>query len=55
MTGPLRMTAARRVFLAVGTPIALLIIGWAALSAVAWAAQGSFRVNRDVATRDRLV
>jgi hypothetical protein len=55
MTEPLRMTAARRVFLAVGTPVALLIIGWTALSAVAWAAQGSYRVNRDVATHGRPV
>jgi hypothetical protein len=55
MTKPLRMTAARRVFLAVGTPIALLIIGWTALSAVAWAAQGSYRVNLDVATHGRPV
>ena len=55
MTEPLRMTTARRVFLAAGTPVALLIIGWSALTAVAWAAQGSYRVNVGVATRGRPV
>jgi hypothetical protein len=55
MTEPLRMTTARRFFLIAGTPLALLIIGWTALTAVAWAAQGSYRVNLDVATRGRPV
>ena len=55
MTEPLRMTTARRFFLIAGTPVALLIIGWTALTAVAWAAQGSYRVNLDVATRGRPV
>lgn len=53
MTKPLRMTTARRFFLIAGTPVALLIIGWTALTAVAWAAQGSYRVNLDIATRGR--
>ena len=55
MTKPLPMTAARRVFLIAGTPVALLIIGWTALTGVAWAAQGSYRVNLDIATRGRPV
>jgi hypothetical protein len=53
MTEPLRMTTARRFVLIAGTPVALLIIGWTALTAVAWAGQGSYRVNLDVATRGR--
>jgi Putative adhesin len=55
MTEPLRMTTARRFVLIAGTPVALLIIGWTALTAVAWAGQGSYRVNLDVATRGRPV
>jgi hypothetical protein len=49
------MTPARRVFLAAGTPVALLIIGWTALTAVAWAAQGSYRVHLAIPVRGRAV
>jgi hypothetical protein len=45
MTNRLPMTAGRWVALAVGTPLALLAIGWTALTAVAWAGLGSYRVN----------
>jgi hypothetical protein len=45
MTRPLPMTAGRWVALAIGTPLALLAIGWTALTAVAWAGLGSYRVN----------
>jgi Putative adhesin len=45
MTSPLPMTAGRWVALAIGTPLALLAIGWTALTAVAWAGLGSYRVN----------
>jgi Putative adhesin len=43
------------VFLAAGTPVALLIIGWTALTAVAWAAQGSYRVHLATPVRGRAV
>lgn len=55
MTGPLPMTAGRRVALAVGTPLALLAIGWVALTAVAWAGLGSSRVSLSVPTAGRIV
>ena len=45
MTSPLPMTAGRWVALVIGTPLALVAIGWTALTAVAWAGLGSFRVN----------
>lgn len=45
MTTPLPMTAGRWVALVIGTPLALLAIGWTALTAVAWAGLGSHRVN----------
>src|SRR5215470_2221913 len=45
MTSPLPMTPVRWVALAVGTPLALLAIGWTALTAVAFAGLGSARVN----------
>jgi hypothetical protein len=45
MTSRLPMTTGRWVALAIGTPLALLAIGWTALTAVAWAGLGSYRVN----------
>jgi hypothetical protein len=45
MTGSLPMTPGRWVALVVGTPLALLVIGWTALSAVAWAGLGSYQFN----------
>jgi len=45
MTSPLPMTPGRWVALVVGTPLALLAIGWTALTAVAYAGLGSYRVN----------
>src|SRR5947207_3781367 len=45
MTGSLPMTPGRWVALLIGTPLALLVIGWTALSAAAWAGLGSYRVN----------
>jgi Putative adhesin len=51
MTKSLPMTPARRVALAIGAPIALLIIGWTALTAVAWAGQASYRVHLRIHVR----
>jgi hypothetical protein len=48
MTLPLPLTAGRRVALAVGVPLALLTIGWTALTAVALVGEGSYRVNLDL-------
>lgn len=45
MTSPLPMTPGRWLALAIGTPLALLVIGYTALTAVAWAGLGSYRVN----------
>jgi Putative adhesin len=45
MSSPLPMTAGRWVALAVGLPLALLAIGGTALTAVAYAGLGSYRVN----------
>jgi hypothetical protein len=42
---PLPMTPWRRVALVIGTPLALLAIGWTALTAVAFAGLGSYQVN----------
>jgi hypothetical protein len=39
------MTPGRWVALVIGTPLALLVIGWTALSAAAWAGLGSYQVN----------
>jgi hypothetical protein len=52
MTERLTMTPGRRVALALGTPLALLVIGWTALAGVAWAGQGSYRVNLTIPARD---
>jgi Putative adhesin len=53
MTSPLPMTPGRWVALAIGTPLALLAIGWTALTAVAWAGLGSYRVNMAVPLHER--
>jgi hypothetical protein len=45
MTGSLPMTPGRWVALAIGIPLALLVIGWTALTAVAFAGLGSSRVS----------
>jgi hypothetical protein len=45
MTNRLPMTPARWAALVIGTPLALLAIGWTALTAVAFAGLGSSRVN----------
>jgi len=45
MTSPLPMTPGRRLALVIGTPLALLAIGWTALTAIAYAGLGSYRVN----------
>lgn len=55
MTQPLPMTAGRLLALVVGTPLALLVIGWTALTGVAWAAQGSYRVNLAIPAHGRTV
>src|SRR5712692_10585002 len=48
MTTPLPMTAGRRAALILGVPLALVIIGWTALTAVAYAGQGSYPVRLDI-------
>jgi hypothetical protein len=55
MTQPLPMTAGRILALVVGTPLALIVIGWTALTGVAWAAQGSYRVNLAIPAHGRTV
>ena len=51
---PLPMTPWRRVALVIGTPLALLAIGYTALTAVAWAGLGSYRVNLAVPVHGRI-
>jgi Putative adhesin len=48
MTKPLPMTRGRRLALIIGVPLALVVIGWTGLSAVAFAGIGSYRVRLDV-------
>jgi Toastrack DUF4097 len=45
MTSPLPMTPGRWLALVIGTPLALLAIGYTALTAVAYAGLGSYQVN----------
>ena len=45
MTNRLPMTPARWAALVIGIPLALLVIGWTALTAVAFAGLGSSRVS----------
>jgi hypothetical protein len=53
MTSSLPMTPGRWVVLVIGTPLALLVIGWTALTAVAFAGLGSSQVNLAVPTHGR--
>jgi hypothetical protein len=53
MTGSLPMTPGRWVALVIGTPLALLVIGWTALTAAAFAGLGSSRVNLAVPVHGR--
>src|SRR5215468_231295 len=45
MTAPLPMTRGRRVALLLGLPVALALIGWTGLTAVAYAGQASYPVR----------
>ncbi len=49
------MTAGRRVALITGVPLALLLIGWTALTAVALVGTGSYRINLDLPVHGRTV
>ena len=53
MTGSLQMTPGRWVTLVIGTPLALLVIGWTALTAVSFAGLGSSRVSLAVPLHGR--
>ena len=53
MTGSLPMTPGRWVALVIGTPLALLVIGWTALTAAAWAGLGSSQVDLAVPIHGR--
>jgi hypothetical protein len=55
MTSPLPMTPGRWAALVIGTPLALLVIGWTALTAVAFAGLGSSRVNLAIPVHGRTV
>jgi hypothetical protein len=48
MRTPLQMTTGRRIALAVGVPLAIAVIGWLALTEVAWAGQGSYPVSLSI-------
>jgi Toastrack DUF4097 len=55
MTSPLPaalpLTPGRRIVLAAGVPLVLLIIGWSAVNAVAWLGQGSYPVRLSLPAR----
>ena len=53
MTNRLPMTPARWAALVIGIPLALLVIGWTALTAVAFAGLGSSRVSLAVPLHGR--
>jgi hypothetical protein len=55
MTKRLPMTRGRVLALAVGAPIALAVIGWLALTEVAFASQGSYPVRLSLAAHGRPV
>lgn len=42
------ITGSRRLALAIGVPLALALIGWSALTTVAWAGQGSYPVRLSI-------
>ena len=48
MTDRLPMTRGRVLALVIGLPLALILIGWTALTAVAFAGQGSYPVHLDL-------
>ena len=48
MRTPLQMTTGRRIALAVGAPLAIVTIGWTALTEIAWAGQGSYQVSLSI-------
>jgi hypothetical protein len=49
------MTTGRLLALLIGTPLALAIIGWAGVTAVAYAGQGSYPVHLDIPVHGRTV
>jgi hypothetical protein len=55
VTTPLPMTRGRRLALAIGVPLALVVIGWTALSEVAFAGIGSYPVRLTVPVRSGAV
>lgn len=48
MTTSLRMNTSRRLALVIGVPLALVLIGWLALTEIAWAGQGSYPVRLSI-------
>ena len=55
MTAPLPMTTGRRVALLFGLPVALAVIGWTGLTAVAYAGQASYPVRLAVPVHGSMV
>jgi hypothetical protein len=55
MTAPLPMTTGRRVVLLLGLPVALAVIGWTGLTAVAYAGQASYPVRLAVPVHGSMV
>jgi len=51
----LPMTPARRVWLAIGVPLCLVLVGWAGLNLVALVGQGQFKVSHDIPASTRRV
>ena len=43
-----RLTRARRIWLAIGVPVCLVLVGWAGFSLVGLAGQGQFKVSHDI-------
>jgi len=48
MRTALQMNTGRRIALAIGAPLAIAIIGWLALTEIAWAGQGSYPVSLSI-------
>jgi hypothetical protein len=55
MTAHLPMTTGRIMALVIGVPLALVIIGWTALTEVAYAGQASYPVRLDIPVRGQTV